>query len=82
MIAAGVGLEAFELPIEPAFRLTASILLIALGVLAPVQAWFGWMSTEKALRLERSLPAPHLAGPIGLGVAIVGILIIVGLLLP
>jgi putative membrane protein len=81
LVAAGVALEAFELPIESSFRLTASILLLALGVLAPVQAWFGWMTTEKALRLDRALPAPHLAGPIGLGVAVVGILIIVGLLL-
>jgi putative membrane protein len=82
LIAAGVALEAFALPIEPTFRLIAAIVLIGLGILAPVQAWVGWMSTEKALRLGGLLPAPHLAGPIGLGVAVAGVLVVLGLLLP
>jgi putative membrane protein len=82
LIAAGVALEAFALPIEPTFRLIAALVLIGLGILAPVQAWVGWMSTEKALRLGRLLPAPHLAGPIGLGVAVAGVLVVLGLLLP
>lgn len=82
LIAAGLALEAFELPIEPALRLTAALILILLGVLAPVQAWLGWMGAEKALRVGRPLPAPVLAGPLGLGVALVGLLLGVGLLLP
>lgn len=81
-MAAGVALEAFVLPIAPGYRLGASLLLIGLGVLAPIQAWFGWMTTEKALRLERPLPAPSLAGPIGIGVAMSGLLLAAGLLLP
>lgn len=81
LIAAGVALEAFNLPISPGFRLSASLLLIGLGVLAPVQAWFGWMSVERALRLERPLPSPGLAGPIGAGVALAGLLLGIGLLL-
>lgn len=81
LIAAGVALEAFALPISPGFRLGASLLLIGLGVLAPIQAWFGWMSVERSLRLERSLPMPSLAGPIGLGVAVAGLLLGIGLLL-
>lgn len=82
LIAAGVALEAFVLPIAPGLRLGASLLLIGLGVLAPLQAWFGWMSVEKALRLGRALPTPSLAGPIGIGVAAAGILLGIGLLLP
>lgn len=82
LIAAGVALEAFALPIEPTFRLTAAIVLIGLGVLAPLQAWFGWMSTERALRQDKPLPAPHLAGPVGLGVIVAGVLLVIGLLLP
>ena len=81
LIAAGVALEAFTLPLAPAFRLSASLLLIALGIVAPIQAWFGWMSIERALRVGRPLPTPHLAGPIGIGVAIAGILLVLGLLL-
>jgi putative membrane protein len=81
-MAAGIALEAFVLPISPGFRLAASFLLIGLGVLAPVQAWFGWMSVERSLRLETPLPAPSLAGPIGVGVVIAGVLVGVGLLMP
>ena len=81
LIAAGVALEAFVLPIEPVLRLSASLLLICLGMLAPVQAWFGWMGTERALRKQRPLPAPALAGPIGIGVAVAALLLGIGLLL-
>lgn len=81
LMAAGVALEAFTLPIAPGFRLAASFLLISLGVLAPIQAWFGWMTVERSLRLETALPTPALAGPIGVGVALAGILIGLGLLL-
>ncbi|MEO6944675.1 MAG: DUF202 domain-containing protein [Lacisediminihabitans sp.] len=81
LIAGGIALEAFVLPIAPGLRLGASLLLIILGVLAPLQAWFGWMSVERALRLGRSLPTPSLAGPIGIGVAVAGILLGIGLLL-
>lgn len=82
LIAAGIALEAFALPIAPGIRLSASLLLIALGVLAPLQAWLGWMSVERALRQNRPLPSPSLAGPVGIGVALAGILLGVGLLLP
>lgn len=82
LIAAGIALEAFVLPIAPGLRLGASLLLIVLGILAPLQAWFGWMSVERALRLSRALPTPSLAGPIGIGVAVAGILLGIGLLLP
>lgn len=82
LIAAGVALEAFNLPIATGFRLSASLLLIALGVLAPIQAWFGWMTIERSLRKGQPLPAPHLAGPIGIGVALAGVLLATGILLP
>jgi len=81
LIAAGVALEAFELPIEPTFRVTAAIVLISLGALSPIQAWLGWMNTERALRLDKLLPAPHLAGPIGFGVVAAALLIVTGLLI-
>src|SRR5215212_6695060 len=59
--AAGVALEALDLPIGPGLRLACAVLLIGLGLLAPVQAWFGWAATERALRRSRPLPAPRLA---------------------
>lgn len=78
-LAAGIALEALELPIEPALRLAAALVLVALGTLAPIQAWFGWMRVERAVRAGRPLPSPALAGPIGAGTLVVGLLLLVGL---
>ena len=50
LIAAGVALEAFSLPLQPQLRLAASLVLIALGILVPVQAWTGWARDELAMR--------------------------------
>ncbi len=80
LIAAGVALEAFGLPLDPGFRLVASLVLIVAGILTPLQAWFGWMRTEKALRSNRPLPAPVLAGPLGLAVIFAGLFVVLGLL--
>lgn len=81
LIAAGVALEAFSLPILPALRLSATLILILLGIAAALYAWIGWMTVERAIRGGRPLPSPVLAGPVGLGVAVVGILIALGLFL-
>jgi len=81
LLAAGVALEALDLPIAPGLRLAAALILVLLGVLAPVQAWLGWMSAERALRLQRPLPAPRLSAGIGIGVLVAGILIGAGLVL-
>lgn len=80
LLAGGVALEALDLPVEPHLRLAASVLLLALGIAAPVQAWFGWARAERALRERRPLPAPALSGPLAAGVALAGVLVLVGLL--
>jgi putative membrane protein len=79
LIASGVALEAFVLPIEPQLRLSAALVLVLLGILTPIQAWLGWMGAEKALRLNQPLPAPALAVVIGIGVIVSGLLIGFGL---
>ncbi len=81
MIAGGVALEALGLGLQPGFRLTASIVLIVVGILTPVQAWFGWRRTELALRLNHPLPSAHLALPLGIAVVVVGVLVLLGVLL-
>jgi len=81
LLAGGVALEALDLPVEPHLRLTASVLLIGLGIAAPAQAWFGWARAERALRERRPLPAPAFSGPLAAGVALAGVLVLVGLLL-
>ncbi|XTZ16529.1 YidH family protein [Micromonospora echinospora] len=80
LFAAGVALEALTLPIAPGLRRAAAVVLILLGAAAPVQAFLGWLRTEAALRLGRSLPPPTLAAPLGLGLVVAGGLILIGLL--
>ncbi|TKR21986.1 DUF202 domain-containing protein [Cellulomonas hominis] len=81
LLAGGVALEALDLHLEPHLRLTAAVLLIALGIATPVQAWFGWARVERAMRERRPLPAPALSGPLAAGVAVAGVLVLLGLLL-
>lgn len=81
LLAAGVALEAIALPILPGLRLATSLLLIVAGIAAPVQAWFGWARTERAMRAGTPLPAPRLAGPLAVIVVVAGALIVIGLLL-
>jgi putative membrane protein len=81
LLAAGVALEAFGLHLQPDLRLAASLVLIVAGLATPLQAWLGWMSVEKALRIDKPLPSPALAGPIGLAVVVVGVLVLLALLL-
>lgn len=81
LLAGGVALEALSLPVEPHWRLAASILLIVLGIVAPVQAWLGWARAERALRERLPLPAPGFGGPLAAGVLSAGVLVLIGLLL-
>ncbi|MBB2921176.1 YidH family protein [Cellulomonas cellasea] len=80
LLASGVALEALAVPVEPWARSAAALVLVALGILAPVQAWVGWARAERALRRGRPLPSPVLAGPLGLGLLVTGVLLLVGLL--
>jgi putative membrane protein len=79
--ASGVALEALAVPVAPDLRLACAILLVGLGILAPVQAWTGWVATERAMRRSRPLPSPVLSPVIALGTLIAGVLLLLALLL-
>ncbi|MGY1839431.1 MULTISPECIES: YidH family protein [unclassified Modestobacter] len=81
LLAAGVALEALDLPIAEDIRLASALVFIVLGLLAPVQAWFGWMATERAMRQSRPLPSPRLGLLTALGVTVAGLLVLIGLFL-
>ena len=81
LLAGGVALEALGLGLHPGFRLAASILLIVAGILTPLQAWIGWMRTERALRLNTPLPSAALALPLGVIVVVTGILVLLAIVL-
>jgi putative membrane protein len=79
--AAGVALEALSLPIHPGFRLAASLVLIVLGVVAAVQAWWRWGQVERAVRRGEPLPAPVLSVAVAAGCVVTALLVLVGILL-
>ena len=57
LIAGGIALESLGLPLNPNLRLAASIILILLGTILPMLAWYSWGSTERAMRHAHPLPA-------------------------
>jgi putative membrane protein len=79
--AAGVALEALDVPVARGLRLACALLLVCLGVLAPVQAWWGWAATERAMRCRRPLPSPLLSPLLAVGTLAAGVLLLLGLLL-
>lgn len=81
LIAAGVALEALQLPIRADLRLYSASVFIVLGLIAPVHAWISWMRTERSMRENRPLPAPALSGFLTVGVVAAGLLIAAGMFL-
>ena len=81
LLASGVALEAVAPPMQPGLRLAASVLLIVLGLLTPVQAWFAWSRDERAMRQGRPLGASLMIAPLAVGTFVTGGLLITGLLL-
>lgn len=81
LLAAGVALEALDLPIAEGLRLAGALVFVALGILAPVQAWTGWVSTERAMRESRPLPSPRLGLLTAVGTTVAGVLVLIGLVL-
>jgi len=79
LFAAGVALEALELPIPPGLRLTAAGVFIAIGLVACLQAWLGWANTERALRRSRPLPGFGAGAIVMAGLSVAIVLVVVGL---
>lgn len=81
LLAGGVALEALGLGIHPGFRLAASLILLLAGLVTPLQAWFGWKQTERALRQGAPLPPAPLTVVLTVSIVAVGVLVFVGVLL-
>jgi putative membrane protein len=80
LIAGGVALEALALPIQPTLRTTAALLLLVLGLIAPVLAWLTWAAVERAMRQGAALPGSKVALPVAVGVCAAGLLLVWGIL--
>jgi putative membrane protein len=80
LLAGGVALESLGLTLHPGLRLSASLLLVVAGLFTPVQAWLGWVRTERALRMNMPLPSAILALPLGVIVVAVGVLVFLSII--
>ncbi len=78
LLAAGVALEALQVPAQPELRLSAALVLIALGLIAIVQGGISWARTERSMRLGFALPGLTVGGLIIGGVLVVGVLLLIG----
>jgi putative membrane protein len=80
LIAGGVALEALALPLQPTLRLAASIILLVIGLMVPMLSWYTWGRVERALRRSSPLPGSSVGLPVALGVAVAGVLVLLGIL--
>lgn len=78
LIAAGVALEAFDLPaLGAGERRAITTVLLLLGAAMAVGAFRRWLNTERAMRNKLSIPAPLLVPVLAFGIAVVAIAVIV-----
>ena len=76
LLAAGVALDAFDLAFPGSLGAVLTVLLVSLGVLSAVAAWFRWARAERALRLGAPLPALGMAAVLAGGVVLAGCLLL------
>ncbi|GGM32204.1 YidH family protein [Promicromonospora citrea] len=81
LVAGGVALETLGLDLQPALRLAAALVLIVAGIAVPLIAWSGWMRVERALRRGEPLPSTLVGVTLAVVVALVGVLVLLGVLL-
>ena len=79
LISGGVALAALNQVSPTKGHHLVSIVLIVIGILGPVYAWFMWIRNEKALRLAKPLPSPAFALPLAILVSVIGIALVVTL---
>ena len=77
-----VAAEALGLDLQPALRLAASVVLIVAGLIVPILAWFEWGRAERALRTGSSLPGAATSIALAVTIVVVGVLVLLGVLLP
>lgn len=80
LLAGGIALEALKVPSQPEFRLSAALVLIALGLIAIIQGGITWARTERSMRLGVALPGLSIGGLIIGGIFVAGVLVLIGFL--
>jgi putative membrane protein len=78
LLAATVALEALPLPVTDMARHASALLFAGLGILGTVQAWLGWMRSERAMRQDLPLPASPGMLPLSLGIILAVVIMAAG----
>lgn len=81
LMAAGVALEALEVPDHEGWRTGIVLALALLGCASSAAAFFRWARAERALRRRRPLPSPRLAPLLAFGLVVVVVVVVVLLLI-
>jgi putative membrane protein len=77
LLAAAAAVDALDLPIPGAAQRFIAAVLAVTSLLCAVQAWRGWMRTERALRNRKPLPSSPANLPIVVGVGLVALTLLV-----
>ncbi|NED99336.1 YidH family protein [Phytoactinopolyspora halotolerans] len=75
LVAAGIALEALEVPAQTAARVPLVLVLALLGAASSSVAFVRWARAERALRQSKPLPAPALAPVLAFGLAVLAVTI-------
>ncbi|GAB97833.1 putative membrane protein [Kineosphaera limosa] len=76
-----VGIESLAVNLEPTLRTSASLVLMVAGLGCAAQAWWGWRSVERALRLSQPLPGPRPGLWLTAALSLVGVLLLASVVL-
>jgi inner membrane protein YidH len=74
LVAAGISLDAFVTRFPADIRAGVSVAFVLTGAASAAWAYRRWMTNERALRLNRPLPAPSMTVLLAGGVAVLAVL--------
>lgn len=77
LMAAGVALEALEVPDHEGWRTIIVVTFAVLGCASSAAAYFRWARAERALRQARPLPSPRLAPLVAFGLLVAAVIVVV-----
>lgn len=76
-----MALETVRIPAAGWLRTSVSVAVMLLGVLAALHGWRSWVRSESALRHRRPLSGPGPGLLVGIGVAVAGLVLGIGLVI-
>lgn len=78
LLGGGIAVEALTQNVfDPPVRTLLAVVLLVLGALLAAGAFTRWLRVERSLRHKRSLPLPLIAPLLGIGAALISVVLIV-----